>query len=175
MTNIGEPEIIPPGRPPRQPRFKDRAPVITDEQLEHLASLLDDIFRIPGTPIRFGLDPLIGLVPGLGDVITGLMSFLIIYGAWQRGLPKVTMTRMFVNIAIDTLGGTIPVIGDAFDVYWKSNRMNYNLLMRAKGGIQTSHSVRDWLFLLSLVLGMMALVMTPILVFLWIVSWILHR
>ena len=83
MRDIGEPEIIPPRR--------TRAPVITDEQLEHLASLLDDIFRIPGTGIRFGLDPLIGLVPGLGDFITGAMSFLIIYGAWQRGLPRVRL------------------------------------------------------------------------------------
>src|SRR5437868_2240561 len=119
MTYPGEPEIIPP-TPPRQP-WRAHVPVITDEQLEHLASLLDDIFRIPGTPFRFALDPLIGLVPGLGDFITGAMSFLIIHGAWQRGLPHVTMMRMFVNISIDTLVGNIPIGGDLFDAAWKSN------------------------------------------------------
>lgn len=174
MTDPGEPEIIPPSVPRSGP-WRQRAPVISDEQLEHLATLLDDCFHIPGTFIRFGWDPIIGLIPGLGDIVTGLMSFLIIYGAWQRGLPKVTMTRMFVNIAIDTLGGTVPVIGDAFDVYWKSNRMNYNLLMRAKGGIRTSHTVRDWLFLISLALGMMALVVLPVVAFIWLVRWVLHR
>src|ERR1700675_2763938 len=101
MPNVPEPEIIP-------PRRRRLPPIITDEQLEHLASLLDDVFRFPGTNIRFGFDPLIGLIPGLGDIITGAMSFLIIYGAWQRGLPRVTMARMFVKIPIDTLGGIVP-------------------------------------------------------------------
>jgi hypothetical protein len=168
MASPLQPEIIP-------PRRRRLTPVITDEQLEHLASLLDDVFRVPGTNIRFGLDPLIGLVPALGDFITGAMSFLIIYGAWQRGLPKVTMTRMFVNIAIDTLGGIVPIVGDAFDVYWKSNRMNYNLLMRAKGGIKTSHSVRDWLFLITLALGMVLLIVLPIVAIFFLIRWAMHR
>ena len=168
MPNSPQPEIIPPRRRPLPP-------VITDEQLEHLASLLDDVFRLPGTSIRFGLDPLIGLIPGLGDFITGAMSFLIIYGAWQRGLPRVTMARMFVNIAIDTLCGIVPVIGDAFDVYWKSNRMNYNLLVRAKGGIQKSHSVRDWLFLIMLALGMLMLIILPMLAIFLVIRWALHH
>src|SRR6185312_932019 len=167
MTNPSEPEIILPG--------KRRAPYeITDAQLEHLASLLDDVFRVPGTNLRFGLDPLIGLIPGLGDFVTGAMSFLIIYGAWQRGLPRVTMARMFTNIAVDSLLGIIPVAGDAFDVAWKSNRMNYNLLMRAKGGIKPSHSVRDWLFLGALALGMVALIVLPFLAFVYLLRWIMH-
>lgn len=168
MASPLQPEIIP-------PPHRRLTPVITDEQLEHLASLLDDVFRLPGTNIRFGLDPLIGLVPALGDFITGAMAFLIIYGAWQRGLPKVTMARMFVNIAIDTLAGIVPVVGDAFDVYWKSNRMNYNLLMRAKGGVKTSHSVRDWLFLISLAVGMVLLLVIPIAAIFLLVRWTMHR
>src|SRR4051812_40088735 len=168
MTDPGEPEIIP-------PRKRNIPVVITDEQLEHLASLLDDIFSIPGTNIRFGLDPLIGLIPGLGDFITGIMSFLIIYGAWQRGLPKVTMARMFANIAIDTVVGIIPIGGDFFDAAWKSNRMNYNLLMRTTGGgAQKSHTLRDWLFLLALALGMMVLVVLPVVVLLFLARWIFH-
>src|SRR3954470_289239 len=103
-----EPEILPPRRGKNLPAG------ISDEQLNQLASLLDDIFNIPGTRIRFGLDALIGLIPGLGDLITGAMSFLIMYGAWQRGLPRVTLARMLANIGIDTIVGTIPILGDAF-------------------------------------------------------------
>lgn len=167
MPSTGEPEIIPPRK---RLRFE-----ITDQQMEYLASLLDDVFRVPGTNIRFGLDPIVGLIPGLGDFITGAMSFIIVYGAWQRGLPKVTMVRMFTNIAIDTLVGIVPVAGDTFDVFWKSNRMNYNLLMRAKGGIKTSHSVRDWLFLITLALGMVALIVVPCVAFFYLLHWMLHR
>ena len=162
MTHPGEPEIIP-------PRKRSFPVILTDEQLEHLASLLDDIFNIPGTNIRFGLDPLIGLIPGLGDFITGIMSFLIIYGAWQRGLPKVTMARMFANIAIDTVVGIIPIGGDFFDAVWKSNRMNYNLLVRYRVGARSRLLLRDWLFFLLLLVSAAALVVLPIVIVVGIV------
>ena len=167
-TPMGEPEIIP-------PRTRRAPAILTDEQLEQLARLLDDVFQIPGTNLRFGLDPLIGLIPGLGDFITGIMSFLIVYGAWQRGLPKVTMARMFVNIAIDTLVGIIPIGGDFFDAAFKSNRMNYNLLMRAKSGVQKSHTVRDWLFLGALALGMLALIVVPTIALILFIHWLWRR
>ena len=116
-----DPEILPP--------LRRSVPVtISDEQLDQLASLLDDMFNVPGTRIRFGLDAIIGLIPGLGDLITVAMSFLILYGAWQRGLPRVTIARMLANIAIDTLAGSVPIFGDAFDVMWRSNRRNMRLL-----------------------------------------------
>src|SRR3954468_2348109 len=114
-----QPEILPPLRP--------RQRGLTDEQLDQLAGVLDDIFQIPGTRIRFGLDPIVGLVPGVGDMISGLLSFLIVFAAWQRGLPRVTIMRMVVNIGVDSLVGSIPIVGDLFDTLWKANRMNYNL------------------------------------------------
>jgi hypothetical protein len=151
-----DPEILPP--------LRRSVPVtISDEQLDQLASLLDDMFNVPGTRIRFGLDAIIGLIPGLGDLITGAMSFLILYGAWQRGLPRVTISRMLANIAIDTVAGSVPIFGDAFDVMWKSNRMNYNLLTRSNVGIKKSHTIQDWAFLFLLALGMLVLIATPIL------------
>jgi len=151
-----EPEILPP----------PRAPVrgLTDEQLDHLAAVLDDLFHIPGTKIRFGLDPIVGLVPGLGDIITGLLSFLIVFAAWQRGLPRVALSRMVINIGIDTLLGSIPIVGDLFDTVWKSNRMNYNLLVRYRGGVRTRLVARDWLFFVLLVLSIAATVVLPIVV-----------
>lgn len=150
-----QPEIVPPRR---------RVRGLTDEQLDHLAGVLDDIFQIPGTKIRFGLDPIVGLVPGLGDIITGLLSFLIVFAAWQRGLPRIALSRMVANIAIDTLLGSIPIFGDAFDVVWKSNRMNYRLLARYRGGVQQGLIARDWLFFLVLVIGVAAVVVLPVVI-----------
>src|SRR5689334_22834958 len=151
-----EPEILPPRRVPVKG--------LTDEQLDHLAGVLDDIFHIPGTKIRFGLDPIVGLVPGLGDIITGLLSFLIVFAAWQRGLPRVALSRMVANITIDTLLGAIPIFGDVFDTVWKSNRMNYNLLVRYRGGARQGLITRDWLFFLVLLLGIAVVVLLPIVI-----------
>jgi hypothetical protein len=151
-----EPEIISPSRHPVRG--------LTDEQLDHLAAVLDDIFQIPGTKIRFGLDPIVGLVPGLGDVISAVLSFLFVFAAWKRGLPRITIFRMVANIAIDTLIGAIPILGDMFDAAWKSNRMNYNLLVRYRAGVEPKHVVRDWLFLVFLLVCAAALVVVPIVV-----------
>ncbi len=146
-----EPRIIPPSKG------------LDDAFLNLLASLLDDAFRIPGTSVRFGLDPLIGLVPGIGDLITGAASFLIIFSAWQRRVPRVTVARMMANVAIDTLLGSLPVFGDAFDTVWKSNRKNLNLLQRATLTDSRRQDWRDWLFLLGLLILMGVLVAIPIL------------
>ncbi len=163
-----EPEIIPPRRTASGEQGLD------DATLNLLASLLDDVFRIPGTAIRFGLDPLIGLVPGIGDLITGAASFLIIFSAWQRQIPRVTVARMMANVAIDTLLGTMPILGDAFDVAWKSNRKNLHLLQRATVDTSRTQGWRDWLFLFGLVLIMLLLIAIPIAV-LWLAIHLLRR
>jgi hypothetical protein len=160
-----EPEIIPPRRP--------ITPGLSDEHLDQLATLLDDLFQIPGTRMRIGLDALIGLIPGLGDLITGMMSFLIVFAAWQRGLPKVTLARMMVNIGIDTLLGSVPVVGDVFDAAFKSNRMNFRLLTRGgPAGQQKKHTFRDWGFLVLLVLCAVVLIVSPIIALAWLVHWL---
>ena len=141
---------------------------LTDEQLDQLASILDDFIHIPGIPLRIGLDPLIGLIPGLGDIISALMSFVIIFAAWQRGLPRVTIFRMLSNVALDTLLGAVPIFGDAFDAVWKSNRMNYNLIIRHRGQPTRSHVWKDWGFLLLLMLSIAAIVAVPIMFLIWL-------
>jgi uncharacterized protein DUF4112 len=98
------------------------------ERLRRLARLLDSAIQLPGTRFRFGLDPLIGLVPGLGDVIGAIFSTFIIYQAARLGAPKSTLTRMMANVAVDTLVGEIPLLGDLFDFGWKSNTRNIALL-----------------------------------------------
>lgn len=98
------------------------------ERLRWLARLLDEALRVPGTPIRVGLDGLIGLVPGVGDALTAFLSLYIVQQATRFGVPRATLARMLANVAIDFLGGTVPLLGDLFDVAWKANRMNVDLL-----------------------------------------------
>ena len=159
MTPPVEPEIIPPRQSP-----SSATRGLTNENLDQLARVLDDIFQIPGTSIRFGLDAVIGLIPGVGDLVTGIASFLIIFSAWERGLPRVTLARMVANVAIDTLVGSMPVLGDVFDAAWKANRKNYNLLVRAEQLPSRRATANDWLFLAVLLLAIAALVALPIVI-----------
>src|SRR6185312_2213824 len=98
--------------------------VEVDESLERLSWLMDDLIKIPGLGWRFGLDALVGLIPGLGDTATSLAAFYILASAVRYGVPKVTILRMGVNIGIDYLVGSLPLVGDLFDAWWKSNHMN---------------------------------------------------
>ncbi|MBT8480203.1 MAG: DUF4112 domain-containing protein, partial [Myxococcales bacterium] len=96
---------------------------------EHLVTLLDDRFRIPGTDVRFGLDPIIGILfPGVGDAVTGVGSVGLMALALRRGVPRVIMFRMILNILIDVLAGALPIVGDIFDLAYKSNRRNLELI-----------------------------------------------
>src|SRR5687768_8309257 len=98
-----------------------------------IARLLDDLIRVPGTNIGIGLDPIIGLIPGLGDVVGGAMSSYILFVAAQEGAPTSVLMRMLGNIALDSLVGVVPVLGDLFDVGVKANRRNVDLLERYLG------------------------------------------
>jgi hypothetical protein len=98
------------------------------ERLRWLALLLDGAFPIPGGRGRFGLDGIIGLVPGIGDGASALLSLYIVYEAKRLGVPAGKLARMLRNIALDTLVGTVPLVGDLFDVVWKSNLRNVAIL-----------------------------------------------
>jgi len=114
-------EIIPPGKLSAEEQLA---------QLEWLADLLDSRFIIPGTNIRFGLDGVIGLIPIAGDLISALISFYLISRAAELGLSPWVKLRMTWNVALDTLVGAIPILGDMFDVSYKSNRRNIALAKR---------------------------------------------
>ena len=102
---------------------RDRA-----RDIERLAYLLDDVVPIPGTRIRVGLDAVLGLLPGGGDLIGGALSAWIIVAAVRLGAPPAVVARMGANVLLDTLVGTVPVLGDLFDVAWRANRRNVDLL-----------------------------------------------
>ena len=139
----------------------------SNEHLDHIAALLDDMFRIPGTQIRFGLDALIGWVPGIGDAVAGIASFLIVFASWRRGAKAVTLVRMIANVLLETAIGAIPVAGDVFHVFWKANRRNYRLLMREKEQ-PGANTRRDWLFLSVILSAVAAAVVIPMVILLWI-------
>ena len=121
---------------------------------------MDDMFRVPVLGWRFGLDALVGLVPGLGDISTTLASFYILAAAVRYRVPKITMLRMGLNIALDYVVGSLPVVGDFADAWWKSNRKNLDLLKkRATVTAEEARSGRasDWLFVGGIIVGLAAL------------------
>src|SRR5262245_18422253 len=97
-------------------------------RIDALATLLDTAFVLPGTSVRFGFDALIGLFPGVGDLITTALSLFIVHEAYQLGAPSHVIARMLGNVALDGMFGAVPLVGDAFDVLWRANRRNVLLL-----------------------------------------------
>jgi hypothetical protein len=97
-------------------------------RIERLASLLDTRFVIPFTKFRFGADSLIGLAPGVGDMVTTALALYIVYEAHRLGAPKHLLVRMLGNVAIDGAMGAVPVAGDVFDVMFRANRRNVRIL-----------------------------------------------
>ena len=121
---------------------------------------MDDMFRVPILGSRVGLDPLLGLIPGLGDTITSLVSFYILVAAVRYRVSKITLLRMGVNIAIDYVVGSLPIVGDVADAWWKSNRMNLDLLRKratVSAADARSGRVSDWLFVGGIIVGLVAL------------------
>lgn len=115
---LHEPELIAPGTE-HAARIK---------RIRTLAKILDNAFRVPGTNWRFGWDSIIGLVPGGGDVATGLLASYIVVEAAKLGIPRRTLWRMIGNVAIDMAGGAVPLAGDVFDFAFKANRKNLRLV-----------------------------------------------
>jgi len=170
-TKPVEPEILLPGVGSRSsavnPRLGGGGGAFRDENLDMLSRVLDTWFRVPGTNIRFGLDGIIGFIPGIGDVLGGLASTIIVLAAFFRGAPVITVLRMVVNIAIEVGVGMVPVLGNLFDIGWRANRRNYHLLERSLATGQRD-TWRDWIFMGLLGLGLMALAMLPFFLLLWL-------
>src|SRR5690606_5380937 len=103
-----------------------------------LAQLLDAQFQIPGTPIRFGFDGLIGLIPGVGDSAAFFVSLIILYDAWRSGVGVGTLAHMLFNTGLDAIFGAIPLLGDLFDVWFKANQRNVRLFENAVGESRSS-------------------------------------
>ncbi|MGQ4274239.1 DUF4112 domain-containing protein [Terrihabitans sp. B22-R8] len=97
-------------------------------RLDRLARLMDSAFAIPGTRIRFGADSVIGLAPGVGDLIAQGVAAYIVYEAYQMGVPKHKLLRMGGNVLVDLVFGSVPLFGDVFDVFWRANNRNMRIV-----------------------------------------------
>ena len=152
-----------------------KSKMITPAQERRLASLrqisrlLDSAFEVPGTSWRFGLDPIVGLIPGIGDFLPPLFTVAILVQAWQLGVPKVVQGRMLINVALDTLVGAVPLVGDLFDFAWKANNLNMELIERhAYEGRRASPG--DWAFVSLMIVLVLALAVLPFVLLGWLLS-----
>jgi len=141
------------------------------ELLRRCARLLDSAFRMPGTNFRFGLDPLIGLIPGIGDLVSPIFGVLIIWHAASLRVPKVIIARMAINAVVDGVVGAVPVFGDAMDFAWRANEWNMALLERhAVPGRPPSSS--DYLFVILCVAVVAVAALIPLLVTFAVFYWL---
>ncbi|HEV2280541.1 MAG TPA: DUF4112 domain-containing protein [Acidobacteriaceae bacterium] len=148
--------------------------LFSDDNLDFLVYVLDDWFRIPGTRARTGLDGLLGIIPGIGDLLTGILSCILIVGAWIRGVPYVALTRMVVNLGIGVVIGAIPFAGDLFDIAWKANQRNYAIMVRHLREPRR-HTWKDYVYLSLLALTILVILATPVVVLILIILWLVHR
>ena len=126
------------------------------DRLRRVARVLDDLAAVPGTKMRVGVDPLLGLLPGLGDVVTGGVSAYAILIAQRMGAPASVLIRMAWNVLVDVLTGTVPIFGDLFDFGWKASRKNVRLVERyveAPGEVTASSRVVAFALVALLLLG----------------------
>lgn len=135
-----------------------------------LADWLDQRFTIPGTSIRIGLDPILGLIPGIGDMIANLAGSAIILIAAQYRLPKIVLLRMGLNVALNAIIGAIPVFGDIFSIWFRSNVKNAQLLERYVGTEDRVSNFSNWIFVIVVIGGIILLLIAILLVTVWVLK-----
>ncbi len=138
-----------------------------------IALLMDELLRLPGTRFRFGIDPLIGLIPGIGDTASALVSAAALIKATRHGLPKILLARMAMNILINEFVGIVPVVGDAFSFWFKSNTRNLRLIQEYVGGRRAART-SDWAFVLAILLVLGMVVAAGLFVSLLIIQFLLN-
>jgi len=139
------------------------------ELLRRVARMLDSALPVPGTSFRFGLDPILGLIPGLGDLVSPLFTLGMLFQARDLGVPRVVQLRMIFNVAIDVLIGFVPLIGDLFDFAWKANNRNLALLERHAYEEHTP-SAGDWAFVAVCVALLVVIAAVPFLLLGWAID-----
>jgi hypothetical protein len=144
-------------------------PGVTLAWLRRWALLLDSRFRIPGTEIRFGIDPLLSLIPGLGDLASPIFATLLIVQGLHQRVPKIILLRMLANALIDAAIGIVPIAGTVADIFWRANIRNLELLERyARPGLKPSRA--DYLFVFGIVAVFGMIVMVPVVLAIWLTS-----
>jgi hypothetical protein len=140
---------------------RPQQPALNKESIGQLAQtlgrLLDASFTIPGTTVKCGLDPLLGLIPGIGDIISNAIGSSLLFLATKAGVPRIVILRMSLNIAINMVVGAVPVFGDLFSIWFKSNLQNAQLLHRHCQTRIPVTTLIDWLYVSVLIIGIILL------------------
>jgi len=144
---------------------QNRDPALT--RVRRLSRFLDNAITIPGTSYRVGVDPLLGLFPGMGDYLGAFLSGYIVFEAARLGSSRATLGRMVFNIILETVLGLIPGLGDIFDVFWKANAKNTTLLEQNLASSETREKT-DWLFLVTLLVGLALIIIGIASLSIWI-------
>ena len=144
-----------------------------DDDLERLAWWLDSSIVVPGTRFRVGLDALIGLIPGVGDLIGAALSAYIVAAAARRGLPRSVLLRMALNVGLEALVGVVPILGDLFDAAWKANQRNVALLRQyaavpRRAHVQSRVVVGGWLLVFLAIAAGLGLLAFALFRWLWL-------
>jgi hypothetical protein len=138
--------------------------------LRRISELLDSAFVVPGTNYRIGLDPIIGLIPMVGDLASPIFTIGLIWQAYDLGIPRVVQLRMIFNAAVDAVVGAVPFFGDLFDFGWKANQWNLALLERH--AYEERHAaVGDWVFVAAMIALLVAVAAVPFILAGWLISW----
>jgi hypothetical protein len=138
--------------------------------LRRVAELMDSAFVLPGTTYRIGLDPIIGLVPWIGDLVSPLFTIALLWQARDVRVPKVVLARMIFNAAVDAIVGAIPFAGDLFDFGWKANLRNMALLER-HAFEEHPATAGDWIFVLTMIALVIVLAAVPFVIAGWLIAW----
>ena len=138
--------------------------------LRRVAELLDSAFVLPGTTYRIGLDPIVGLVPWIGDLVSPLFTVVLLWQARDVRVPKIVLGRMMFNAAVDALVGAVPFVGDLFDFGWKANQWNMALLER-HAYEEHPASLGDWAFVLTMIAIVILFAAVPFFIAGWLISW----
>lgn len=142
------------------------------QEVERVGSVvrwLDDAIRVPGTRFGIGLDAALGFfVPVVGDLVTGVVALSVVVTAMRRGVPRVVIARMLLNIGVDVVGGLVPVIGDAFDLVWRANTRNMALLERHQNELEPRARPGDYAIVAAAVTTVAASVAAPVFALWWL-------
>ncbi|WRH67917.1 MAG: DUF4112 domain-containing protein [Planktothrix sp. GU0601_MAG3] len=157
-----------------KPQNSDLERIITVRRMRRLSTILDNAIRVPGTSIGLGIDPILGLIPGGGDILGGVLSIYIVFEAFKLGLPRETLITMVSNIALETITGTVPVFGDIFDVAWKANVKNVELLETYVNSPEVGEKADPW-FIVLLLGGLLLLIILISIVGIAVLAFIFQR
>jgi hypothetical protein len=140
-----------------------------------IATVLDSAFYLPGTSIRIGLDPIIGLIPGFGDTLANLLGSSLLFLGAQIGLPRIALVRMSLNVFLNSVIGAIPGIGDIFSFWFKSNMRNLALIERYAREPKRVATTADWIFVVGVILLMLVLFVLMMVGTVWLIHTLWNR